>query len=34
MTAPTNALVTGHDLRVVEPGSSFTATFRIDVLSL
>ena len=34
MTAPTDALVTGTDLRVVEPGGSFTATFRIDVLSL
>jgi galactose mutarotase-like enzyme len=34
MTAPTDALVTGADLRFVEPGGSFTATFRIDVLSL
>ena len=34
MTAPTDALVTGTDLRFVEPGGSFTATFRIDVLSL
>lgn len=34
MTAPTNALVTGTDLRLVEPGGSFTATFRIDVLGV
>jgi galactose mutarotase-like enzyme len=34
MTAPTNALVTGTDLRLVEPGGSFTATFRIDVLDV
>jgi hypothetical protein len=34
MTAPTDALVTGTDLRFVEPGGSFTASFRIDVLSL
>ncbi len=32
MTAPTNALVTGGEaLRWVEPGSSFTATFSIEV---
>jgi aldose 1-epimerase len=31
MTAPTNALVTGHGLRVVEPGATFQATFRIGV---
>lgn len=34
MTAPTNALATGDDLRVVEPGGSFTAAFRIDVLGV
>ena len=32
MTAPTNALVTGDGLRLVDPGGSFTATFRIDIL--
>lgn len=31
MTAPTNALASGEDLRVVEPGESFTATFTIAV---
>ncbi len=31
MTAPTNALVSGEGLRVVEPGESFTATFGIAV---
>jgi galactose mutarotase-like enzyme len=34
MTAPTDALATGHDLRLVEPGGSFTAAFRIDVLGV
>lgn len=34
MTAPTDALVTGDGLRLVEPGGSFTATFRIDVLGI
>lgn len=31
MTAPTNALASGDGLRLVEPGASFTATFRIAV---
>jgi aldose 1-epimerase len=31
MTAPANALVSGHELRLVEPGGSFRATFRIRV---
>jgi len=31
MTAPTNALVAGHGLRLVEPGGTFRATFRIGV---
>jgi aldose 1-epimerase len=31
MTAPTNALVSGKSLRLVEPGSTFRAAFRIRV---
>lgn len=31
MTAPANALVSGEDLRVLEPGERFTAVFRIRV---
>ena len=31
MTAPANALVSGRGLRLVEPGESFRATFRIRV---
>jgi aldose 1-epimerase len=31
MTAPTNALISGDRLRLVEPGESFTATFSISV---
>jgi len=31
MTAPTNALVTGDGLNWVRPGSSYTATFAIEV---
>lgn len=31
MTAPTNALVTGEGLRIVAPGESFTAAFRLEV---
>lgn len=31
MTAPTNALISGHGLRFVRPGERFTATFRIQV---
>jgi galactose mutarotase-like enzyme len=31
MTAPTNALVTGQGLRLVQPGASLRATFRIGV---
>ena len=34
MTAPTDALTTGDGLRLIEPGASFTATFRIDVLGV
>ena len=31
MTAPTNALVTGEGLRLVEPGDAFTARFTVTV---
>jgi len=31
MTAPTSALVSGTGLRLVQPGASFRASFRIDV---
>jgi aldose 1-epimerase len=31
MTAPANALVSGHGLRLVQPGGSFRATFRIRI---
>ena len=31
MTAPANALVSGDGLRLVEPGSRFTASYRIGV---
>jgi len=31
MTAPTNALISGDGLRLVVPGASFPATFRIRV---
>ncbi|MGN6556416.1 MAG: aldose 1-epimerase [Solirubrobacterales bacterium] len=31
MTAPTNALVSGEDLRMLPPGESFTATFAITL---
>jgi galactose mutarotase-like enzyme len=31
MTAPTNALVSGHGLRLVEPGNAFRAAFRIRI---
>ena len=31
MTAPTNALVTGHGLRFVAPGAAFQAMFRIGI---
>jgi aldose 1-epimerase len=31
MTAPTNALASGHALRLVEPGDTFVATFRIAI---
>lgn len=34
MTAPTNALITHEDLRLVTPGERFTAVFRIRVESL
>jgi galactose mutarotase-like enzyme len=34
MTAPTNALASGRGLRVVEPGGSFRAAFRIRVDAL
>jgi galactose mutarotase-like enzyme len=33
MTAPTNALVSGFDLKLLEPGESYTATFSIMVSS-
>ena len=33
MTAPTNALVSGRGLRLVEPGAKFSASFRIRVTS-
>jgi aldose 1-epimerase len=31
MTAPTNALISGEGLRIVEPGDQFQASFRIAV---
>jgi aldose 1-epimerase len=31
MTAPANALASGHGLRLVEPGGTFRATFRVGV---
>lgn len=31
MTAPANARVSGAGLRLVEPGGTFCATFRIDI---
>jgi aldose 1-epimerase len=34
MTAPTNALVSGQDLRLLEPGGSYAASFSITVTSL
>ena len=34
MTAPTNALITGRDLRLVAPGERYSATFRIRVEAL
>jgi galactose mutarotase-like enzyme len=33
MTAPTNALVTGRDLNVLQPGESYEASFSISVLT-
>ena len=33
MTAPTNALVSGQDLKLLEPGESYEATFTITVSS-
>jgi hypothetical protein len=33
MTAPTNALITGDDLREVTPGSTFAASFEIRISS-
>jgi galactose mutarotase-like enzyme len=33
MTAPTNALVSGSNLKLLEPGDSYTATFSITVSS-
>jgi galactose mutarotase-like enzyme len=32
MTAPTDALSTGSGLRIIAPGASFAASFRLDVL--
>jgi aldose 1-epimerase len=34
MTAPTDALISGHGLRVLEPGAQFRAAFRISVHSV
>jgi aldose 1-epimerase len=34
MTAPTNALVSGDGLQVVEPGGTYRAAFRIRVIAL
>jgi galactose mutarotase-like enzyme len=34
MTAPTNALVSGHGLRLVEPGGAFRAAFKIRIQTL
>ncbi len=31
MTAPTNALVSGEDLKVIGPGESYSATFSVRV---
>jgi aldose 1-epimerase len=31
MTAPANALISGRGIRLVEPGGTFRATFRVDV---
>jgi galactose mutarotase-like enzyme len=33
MTAPTNALVSGQDLKLIEPGESYEATFSVTVSS-
>lgn len=33
MTAPTNALVSGQDLKLLEPGQSYEASFSITVTS-
>ena len=33
MTAPTNALVSGQDLKLLEPGESYEASFSIRVSS-
>lgn len=34
MTAPTDALSTGTGLRIIAPGASFAASFRLDVLGV
>ena len=34
MTAPTDALSTGTGLRIIAPGASFAASFRLDVLGI
>ncbi len=34
MTAPANALVSGHGLRLAEPGNPFRAAFRIGIETL
>jgi aldose 1-epimerase len=34
MTAPTNAIVSGHGLRLVEPGNEFRAAFRIRIKTI
>ena len=31
MTAPTNALVSGQDLKLLQPGDSYEASFSIKV---
>ena len=33
MTAPTNTLVSGQDLKLLQPGDSYEATFSIKVRS-
>ena len=34
MTAPTNALVSGQDLKLLQPGESYEASFSIKVMDV